>query len=666
MAQAFVIRPFGQTKGSSGKTLDFEIVSKQLIEPALVAADLGGGTTGELVEAGNIREDMFALILEADLVVCDITIPNANVFYELGIRHALRRRRTILIKGQPSDSTPFDLLTDRYLPYQLANPGASKEQLVATIQATMRSERKTDSPVFELLPSLAEADPSTVQVVPLDFREEVARACSAKRKGWLRLVAEEVRGRRFVWEGLRLVATAQWKLKDMTAAVESWEAIRSTYPNDVAANLALASIYERIYRDQRRPEQIKVSDQAIQRVLKSKDISIAERAEALALGGRNAKTRWRVQLENLDTVEERRIAGMNRALREAFEAYRDAFYLDLNHFYSGLTALQMGTVFLDLARGEQWKDAFDDDREAETYRLDLGEEVAALAPTVRASVEAALRRLDRRHPNRVWAEISKADVLFLTEGRDKRVIAAYEDAIPVDDPFAWDAARGQLELFADVGVREERANTVIAAIDGRIPPPKQNEPFHVVLFAGHRVDSPGRAERRFPANQEARARELIHSAVKTRLDRGLRVVGLASASAGSDILFHEVCDELEIPSSICLPMPSTDFARLAFADLDDWRSRFLDLVKGGHEVLELSHKEGLPNWLHGANLNPWERGNRWSMQMALASDAKEISLIALWDGQNTGDAPGGTAQLVALARNAGCVRLEIVDAKALV
>ena len=63
------------------------------------------------MDAGNIREDMFGLIFEADVVVCDITILNANVFYELGIRHALRKRSTVMIKGQPTkDGTPFDLL----------------------------------------------------------------------------------------------------------------------------------------------------------------------------------------------------------------------------------------------------------------------------------------------------------------------------------------------------------------------------------------------------------------------------------------------------------------------------------------------------------------------------------------------------------------------------
>ena len=81
MPRAFVIRPFGTKKDSSGTEIDFERVHKELIGPALKAAELSGKTTGEIVDAGNIREDMVALILGADLVVCDITIVNANVFY---------------------------------------------------------------------------------------------------------------------------------------------------------------------------------------------------------------------------------------------------------------------------------------------------------------------------------------------------------------------------------------------------------------------------------------------------------------------------------------------------------------------------------------------------------------------------------------------------------
>jgi hypothetical protein len=119
---------------------------------------LGGGTTGEIVDAGNIRVDMFALILEADIVVCDFTILNANVFYELGIRHALRKKHTILIKGDPvADETPFDLLTDSY---SLKDPGRSKDELVKTLRRSLAGERETDSPIFQMLPSLIAARPT--------------------------------------------------------------------------------------------------------------------------------------------------------------------------------------------------------------------------------------------------------------------------------------------------------------------------------------------------------------------------------------------------------------------------------------------------------------------------------------------------------------------------
>jgi hypothetical protein len=668
MARAFVIRPFDKKKDSAGKVLDFERVHNELIGPALEATHLSGSTTGEIVEAGNIREDMFSFILGADLVICDITVHNANVFYELGIRHALRKRCTVLIKGEPAaDSTPFDVLTDRYLSYDPDHPATAREKLIEMIEATLRSDRETDSPIFRMLPTLVEADPSSDQVVPLDFREELDRARGAKSKGWLRLLAQEVRGRRFQWIGLELVAAAQWELKDYEGGRESLEAIRAIHGDNIHANLALANIYERLHRDMKKPELLKASDQAIERVLASQDVTSTDRVEALALKGRNQKTQWRLEFEDLQSVAERRQAAMNQALREAYEAYRAAFYQDLNHFWSGLAALQMGTIFLDLSEGgdDLWKSTFDDDARADNYRRELTKDAATLRLLVPASVEAGLHRLSPADPDRVWAEISKVDVLFLTEPSEPRVIQRYKDVIPKDNDFAWDAVKGQLQLFAALGMKADLVRRVIAAIDGQH---KEQEPadtsVQVVLFAGHRVDTPGRGEARFPTQQEGRAKSLIRAALSA-LGQDYHLRGLASAAPGSDILFHEVCTERGIPSTLCLPMPAEDYARLAFKDLDEWRSRFLALLREKREILELSDCEGLPKWLHGAGINPWERGNSWVLQMALVSGAKKITLIALWDGKAEGDAPGGTAHLVQLARNAGIVDIKRIDAKEL-
>lgn len=670
MARVFVIRPFDKKKDSSGKVLDFEQVQARLIDPVLKAANLGGGTTGQIVEPGNIREDMFALILEADLVICDITIHNANVFYELGIRHALRKRHTILIKGQPTeDGTPFDVLTDRYLAYDVEDPGKTQKKLSEMVEAALRSDRETDSPIFRMLPTLTEADPTPV--VPLDFREEVDRARAASSKGWLRLLAHEVRGQRFEWIGLQLVADAQWSVKDYAGARESLEAIREAHQANIDANLSLANIYERLSREDKKPELLMASDQAIERVLVSRDAPSARLVEALALKGRNQKTRWRREIEALGAVEERRKAAMNQKLRDSYKAYREAFYRDLNHFYSGLAALQMGTIFLELSPdgNDSWKSTFDSDDDAMAYRQKLVKEVEVLRLLVPASVEAALQRMSPGDSERTWAEISKVDHLFLLEKVEDRVVSRYKDVIPKENPFAWDAVKGQLTLFADLGFRAELVRKVIAAVEeGFKKTPEKAKPLHVVIFAGHRVDEPGRPVARFPAQQEGRARDLIRETL-SGLSQDYAFLGLASAAPGADILFHEICTDLEIPTTLCLPMPHADYARLAFENLDNWRSRFLRLCREQdgeqRQILELSDREGLPRWLQGSDTNPWERGNRWVLEMALTSKAKEVTLIALWDGKDTGDAPGGTAHMVRLARRSGKVDVKIIEVEKL-
>jgi hypothetical protein len=47
--------------------------------------------------------------------------------------------------------------------------------------------------------------------------------------------------------------------------------------------------------------------------------------------------------------------------------------------------------------------------------------------------------------------------MFMFEPSDGRVVMRYRDAVPRDDPFAWDAGVHAAPLFADLGVRAERA-----------------------------------------------------------------------------------------------------------------------------------------------------------------------------------------------------------------
>jgi hypothetical protein len=658
MQRAFIIRPFEKKKDRAGREIDFDHVAAVLIEPALKAAGLGGSTTGEIIEAGNIRESMFALILEADIVICDMTIHNANVFYELGIRHALRKKRSVLIRGKPvSDDVPFDNLTDRYLSYDLDKPETALKMLTDTLTATLASE-KTDSPIFNMLPSLPEVDPATVQVLPKDLAEEVERAKAAKAAGWLRLLSQEVETRRFQWPALRMIGQAQWDVEDHDGARRTYQKLVNNDSDDLDANNALANLYERQSRQEKRPELLAASDQAIKRVLANNRATHEQRTEALSLAGRNAKTRWRQAFEALPNVAERRKAATNRLLIEAYEGYRGAYSGNLNHYWSGLAALQMCAVATSLAEEEQWEYAFDNEREARDKRDELALAFDQLKGAVRLAVDSARKNLPADSSDRIWADITNADLLFLTEDKEERVKRAYRDSVPAT-PWHVGAAKGQLELFVKLGIKTALAGVIIAELGNPPAAPRSS----VVIVTGHRVDEPERDKARFPESAESAVRERLHEKL-AKLNQGVGGIRvLASAAPGTDIICHELCRELGIESTICLPQPVDSYSTNIFKDLDGWRSRFLALVGEKAGRLQLSDAAGLPKWLQGTGTDEWERGNRWVLQLALSAGAPKVSLVAVWDGNAIGDAIGGTAHMVQIARAAGTVDVDLIELK---
>lgn len=673
MSRAFIIRGFGKKKDSTGKEFDFDRVQAELIEPAMHRCQLVGGTTATEEDSGNIREDMFAMIIEADVVICDITVHNANVFYELGVRHALRKKHTVLIRGEGSaDTTPFDLATDRYMAYDIANPAASVDKLASALGKTLHSERDTDSPIFLLLPTLTEANSQEVTVVPLDLVEEVERAENAKDKAWLRVIAEDLQGQRYERDAQRCVARAQWSLKDLDGAQAGWEAVRQGREADVEANLALANIYERQYRTSKRETVLTASNQAIRKVLEADKVSARDRAEALALDGRNAKTVWRARFEKpevVDPTEARKLALEVKAL-DAYRAYREAFECDLNKFYPGLAALQMGRILRELAELPTWPNLFKGQRKAaDRTREDLETELPALTHVVDAAIRRAVAQ--ETGDEKMWADIAAADLLFLTQPDEQwqadpsAIVQAYRDAIPPNKNWAFDSASGQLELFAKLGFRAPAVTAVLAAFKAA-PKPKKIQ--HLVVFTGHGIDRPG-APRRFPPDAEGRAREII----KRHLGETLAAAGeteeltlLASGAPGADILAHEVAKELGIARRLCLPMPAKEVSRVVFQDMDGWRIRFLAVVSElDGQTLQMADHAELPRWLQGRpGIDPWSRGNRWVLKLAETWGARRVSVLALWDGVDTG-LDGGTAQMVRLARNVGNFAIKQIDSREL-
>jgi tetratricopeptide (TPR) repeat protein len=658
MSRVFIVRPFNIKEG-----IDFEAVDRVLIQPALKQAGLQGATTTEITQAGNIREDMFRLLVTADLVVADLSIHNANVFYELGIRHGLRPRGTLLIRADVHQY-PFDLQTDRFLLYDATHPGATVEKLTRALKETLAA-RSIDSPVYKMLPSLAPPSPTALRVVPQDFREAVEYAAAKKERGDLRLLAHEAAWFEWASEGLRTVGRAQFKMSAFPGAKETFESLRKLLPEDIEANQRLGTIYQKLGDLDR-------STEVIQRVIDSPDASTYDRAEAFALQGRNAKTRWLAKFDGLSGRELQAAALRAPELKESIERCAKGFEQDLNHFYSGLNALSLLQIRNSLATAapDVWAELFDTDedagRELKGSQMRFERFVHAVEMSIAARETFLNGQQTRDTENLMWAAISRADHGFLTGRKPTAVANKYSEALANATDFARSSVRAQLEIFRSVGVRSDFVQAAQAAIDrlaatapAASPAPvplKPEPPSRVLLFTGHMIDAPDRKTPRFPRTPaaEAAARTMIRERIEQErtLETG-RIVGIAGGACGGDILFHELCREMGIETRVLLALPKDTFsARSVQHGGADWVERYHRLCERVRPRV-LAEDEELPVWLRSkADYGIWSRNSLWMLFNALALDATSLTLIALWDG-GPADGPGGTKDLVQLVKNHG-------------
>ncbi|MFN0300560.1 MAG: tetratricopeptide repeat-containing protein [Burkholderiales bacterium] len=656
--RAFIVRPFG-TKSE----IDFDRVDRELIGPALAAAGIAGGTTAEFVEAGNIRADMFEQLLKANVVIADISIHNANVFYELGIRHALRDRFTILISCA-KDDVPFDLKTDRYFQYAAANPAATLATLVEALQRTV-GNTKADSPVFSLIPGLAAQDWEKYIVVPEDFAEEVKLAARAKHVGDLEMLATEAYGFEWELEGLRQVGKALFALKAWSSARGIWEVVRTLNDDDADAAVQLPTIYQRL-------GDLAKSEIALERGLKYFVDDSSKRAELFALQGSNEKTLWVREWKAVPSDDQRRTALVSAHLALSIEAYEDGFREDLNHFYSGLNALSLlqSTVELAGALPDAWSSGFDDEGEAATRLAELKQHLALLSGTVRYSIERTRERLKTRDKRDVWTDVSWADYRCLTATRPDSVGRAYRDALTGASDFNFDAVRRQLQMLDALSVKSENVKAALKEIDALDKASNgltKIEPIvRVLVFTGHMIDAPDRKTPRFPAAKEQAARRAIRDAILSEQQKYPgRIIGIAGGACGGDILFHEACAETGIATELLLALPRDAFVRESVQHGGpQWVERF-EKLSAARTPRVLVEREALPRWLRmRKGYSVWERNNLWTLFNALAHGGEKVTLIALWDGQS-GDGPGGTQDMVDKAKARGAV-VQILDTHALV
>jgi len=114
--KCFVIMPFGDSA--------LQIVYEDIVRPVIDRCGLDCERGDDAFGSNVIVEDITASIEAAAILVADLTGRNANVFYEVGIAHAISK--PVLLITQSIEDVPFDLRHRRVIPYEYSLRGGKR------------------------------------------------------------------------------------------------------------------------------------------------------------------------------------------------------------------------------------------------------------------------------------------------------------------------------------------------------------------------------------------------------------------------------------------------------------------------------------------------------------------------------------------------------------
>ena len=154
--RCFVIMPYGLKADLSGKSTNFDTVYQRIITEAVRRVPgLDCVRCDDDRKPGWIAGRMLEEIFSARAAIVDTSTLNPNVFYELGVRHALRRSVTVLIrkKGTPS---PFNIQGLSSIEYDTGPRAAETaiSDIAAALTSALEAPSNVDSLVYEVLDDL--------------------------------------------------------------------------------------------------------------------------------------------------------------------------------------------------------------------------------------------------------------------------------------------------------------------------------------------------------------------------------------------------------------------------------------------------------------------------------------------------------------------------------
>jgi hypothetical protein len=344
----FVIMGFGEKtdfQSNPQRMLNLNKTYEYIIEPAVKETGLKCVRADQIIHSTVIDKPMYENLLDADVVVADLSTSNANAIYELGVRHALKPTTTIVI-AENNFSFPFDLNHLSILKYEhlgkeigygevLRVKEALKQKLVELVE-----RREVDSPVYLFLPSLTRAE----RAAALAMAAPAPSSAPMDDKSFADLM-----------DSLRRANAAVKRSSDWIKPIAFLERLRTMQPQDpyVLQQLALATYKSEL------PDKLTALRDA-KSILAPLAPTTSADAETVGLWGAVHKRLWE---EGHDPAD----------LDQGISAYERGFFLK-NDYYNGINYAFMLDVRASLSAGD---DAVADRvlaRRVRTRVLDICEE----------------------------------------------------------------------------------------------------------------------------------------------------------------------------------------------------------------------------------------------------------------------------------------------------
>ncbi|WP_133840835.1 tetratricopeptide repeat-containing protein [Pelagimonas phthalicica] len=372
--KCFVVMGFNQkTDPITARVLDLDKTYKGIIKPAAEAAGFECVRADEIQHSGVIDVPMYQFLQDADLVIADLSTLNPNAFFELGVRYALKRRKTIVI-AENGFANPFDtnhIVVRRYqhdglvLDFEVVE--SFRAELTELIKAVDEADQD-DSPVFQFLGNVEDVDFN---------KDSVSEAVD--EAAYFPLIEQA--------KSLR----SQGKFAEMSAVLE---AIRISQGEDVDPYILqqLALAHYKSEHPNKRAALEKAKD-----VLADLKPEQSLDAETIGLWGAVHK-----RLAGLDSLDENE---RTNALDVAIDALYRGFYL-LNDYYNGINA----AFLLDLRASRFNVDAHEavaDRVQARRLRVRV-KEITDKLLSEQVAGESELNRVQ----NRYWIEATKVEAMF--------------------------------------------------------------------------------------------------------------------------------------------------------------------------------------------------------------------------------------------------------------